>query len=75
MFPALYPLRYVAVAGVILAAVGAFYWHAYREGEKHAVQKQEQHDAAAKDSANSIREHDRGVDPKRLLENDPFLRR
>ena len=74
MFPALYPLRYLIVAGVILAAVGGFYWKAYRDGESHAVHKQEQHDQAAKDRADSVRQHDHNVDPKRLLQNDPWLR-
>ena len=75
MFPAIYPLRYLIAAGVILAAVGAFYWKAYSEGERHAEQKQQAHDRDAADSANRVRQHDNGTDPKRLLENDPWLRR
>lgn len=75
MFPALYPLRYIIAAGIALAAIGAFYWKAYSAGESHAVQKQEQHDNAAKDAANRVRANDLGSDPSKLLENDPFLRK
>lgn len=75
MFPALYPLRYLIVAGAILAAVGAFYWHAYSAGEDHAVQKQQQHDSAAKDAASRVRANDLGIEPSKLLENDPWLRK
>ncbi len=75
MFPALYALRYVIAAGVLLAAVGAFYWHAYSKGEEHAVQQQQQHDNVAKENANRVRARDLGVEPGKLLENDPFIRR
>jgi hypothetical protein len=75
MFPALYALRYVIAAGVILAAVGAFYWHAYSKGEEHAIQKQQQHDNEAKGRAEDVRRRDGASDPDKLLQNDPFIRR
>lgn len=75
MFMALYPLRYVIAAGVILAAIGAFYWKAYTAGERHAEEKQQIHDNAAKDAANSVRNRDIGADPDKLLKDDPWLRK
>lgn len=69
------PWKYVIAAGVILAAVGGFYWRAYHEGEKHAQQKQEQYDKAARERADGVRNRDIGVDPSQLLKDDPWLRK
>lgn len=75
MFPALYAFRYLIAAALIAAAIGGFYWKAYSEGERHAVEVQQIHDNAAKDAAGRVRARDVGADPDSLLKNDPWLRK
>jgi hypothetical protein len=75
MFPQLTFAKYAIAAAIAAAFVGGFYWKAYRDGENHAVAKQVQHDTKAQQKANDVRNRDIGVDPSKLLENDPFLRK